>query len=377
MSEPKTMIMIGSAWPLRGGLANFNERLVKEFQSQGWNCEIYTFSLQYPSILFPGKSQYSDEPAPENLKIHINVNSINPFNWIRIGLAVKRKKPDLVVMKFWIPFMAPCLGTIARIIRSNKKTKVITVIDNIIPHEKRPGDRLLASYFAKSVDGYITMSESVLNDLTLFNTTKPRELCLHPIYDNFGPAIPKQKALQTLKLDPAFHYILFFGFIRDYKGLDLLLMAMADDRIRQLPVKLMIAGEYYTNSEPYLKLISDLNLHERVLEFTDFIPDSEVKTYFSACDVVVQPYKSATQSGVTQIAYHFEKPIITTNVGGLAEIVPDNKVGFVVEPDSLSIADAIVRFYTENLESKFVLGVQEEKARFSWKNMTDSIQRLK
>ncbi len=377
MAEPKKLILVGSAWPLRGGLSNFNERLVREFQHEGWECEIYTFSLQYPSLLFPGKSQYSDEPAPRNLRIHVNVNSINPLNWIRIGRTIRKLQPDLVLMKFWIPFMAPCLGTIARIARKNRKTKVVAVIDNIIPHEKRPGDRILSGYFTKSVDGFIAMSESVLNDLKSFDTLRPKTLCLHPIYDNFGEGIPRDEALKKLNLSPDYQYLLFFGFIRDYKGLDLLLQAMGDDVIRQMPVKLIVAGEYYTNPEPYTTLIQNLGLQERVLLFTDFIPDSEVRTFFSACNAVVQPYKTATQSGVTQIAYHFEKPIITTNVGGLAEIVPDGKAGFVVPPDSKAIASAISRFFDGHLEEDFTRGVQVEKSRFSWKNMVNAILTLK
>jgi len=376
MSEPKTMIMIGSAWPLRGGLANFNERLVKEFQSQGWNCEIYTFSLQYPSILFPGKSQYSDEPAPDDLKIHVKVNSINPFNLIRICLAVKRKKPGLVVMKFWIPFMAPCLGTIARIIRSNKKSKVITIIDNIIPHEKRPGDRLLASYYANSVDGFIAMSRSVLGDLDQFVPKKPKIFCPHPIYDNFGIATDKQTARDLLSLYHTFNYVLFFGFIRDYKGLDLLIEAFATEKIRNQKIKLIVAGEFYTDPKPYLDQIKNFNLDDNVLLHTHFINDSEVYKYFCAADVVVQPYKHATQSGVTQIAYHFNKPMIITDVGGLSEFVADGKAGYVVNPDSESIANAIDRYFSENNEIDFVEQVSIAKLKYSWGNMVNSIINL-
>lgn len=365
--------MIGSAWPLRGGLANFNERLVREFQANGWKSSIYTFSLQYPSLLFPGKSQYSEEPSPVDLEIHIKINSINPLNWIKIGYKIRKLKPDLVVIKFWIPFMAPCLGTIARIIRRNKHTKVISIIDNIIPHEKRPGDRILAKYWTSSVDGFIAMSRSVMSDLEKFAPTKPKEFCPHPVYDNFGQAVDKLKAREILGLDPGIKYVLFFGFIRDYKGLDLLIEAFSSDKIRSENIKLIVAGEFYTDPKPYLELIEKHNLKDNIILHTDFINDSDVYKYFCAADLVAQPYKHATQSGVTQIAYHFGKPMIITNVGGLAEFVPDGKAGYVVEPDSSSISDAIFKYFSENHEIEFIENVKIEKNNFSWAKMINKI----
>ena len=294
-----------------------------------------------PPFLFPGKTQYSTDPAPADLDIMVKVNSVNPLNWIWIGQEIRDMKPDLVLIKFWIPFMAPCLGTIARIIRKNKHSKIISIIDNIIPHEKRPGDRSLGSYWVKSVDGFVVMSKSVLNDLDTFDKSKPKLFCPHPLYDHFGEILPKSIARKSLSLEEDRKYILFFGFIRDYKGLDLLLNAMADERIRGMKIKLLVAGEFYTNSKPYFDILKQKNLSESVVMTGDFIPDSDVAKYFNACDIVVQPYKDATQSGVTQIAYHFNKPMITTNVGGLAEIVPDGKVGYVIKPDSKEIAEAI------------------------------------
>jgi glycosyltransferase involved in cell wall biosynthesis len=365
--------MIGSAWPLRGGLANFNERLVREFNTLGWKSQIYTFSLQYPKILFPGKTQYSDEPAPEDLDIHVKVNSINPLNWILIGWKIRQMRPDMVVIKFWIPFMAPCLGTISRIIRGNKHTRVISIIDNIIPHEKRPGDMVLAKYWVKSVDGFIAMSRAVLTDLDSFDKSKPKVFCPHPIYDNFGKAVEKNAAKEMLSLDKDLKYVLFFGFIRDYKGLDLLIQAFADERLRQSDIRLLVAGEFYTDPKPYHELIQTLDLSSNIVLHTDFINDSDVYKYFCACDIVAQPYKHATQSGVTQIAYHFDKPMIITNVGGLAEFVPDGKAGFVIEPEPSAIASAIYRFYNLNKEKEFVENTHIEKRKYSWKSMVDSV----
>ncbi|MCO5265387.1 MAG: glycosyltransferase, partial [Lentimicrobium sp.] len=299
MEPQKKVVIIGSAYPLRGGLANFNERLAEEFLVDGWNVNVYTFSLQYPSFLFPGKTQYSTEKYTGNLNIKIAVNSINPFNWIKIGKELKDLNPDLLIIKFWIPFMAPCFGTIARIAKRNGKTKVITIIDNIIPHEKRPGDKLLANYFVGGIDGFVTMSRKVLEDVALFDVKKPRVFSPHPIYDNFGEPIDKTMAIQQLGLDPSFRYILFFGFIRDYKGLDILLNAMAETKIQLNKIKLLVAGEFYSDPKSYFDLIQEKGLSEQVIMSNDFIPDSEVSKYFSACDLVVQPYKSATQSGVT------------------------------------------------------------------------------
>ena len=375
MSVPKKVVLLGSAYPLRGGLASFNERIIREYQAQGYDAEIYTFSLQYPGFLFPGKTQYSEDPPPEGLEISVKVNSINPFNWIKVGLELKRMKPDLLVVKFWLPFMAPCFGTNALIAKSNKVTRVVSIVDNIIPHEHRVGDRILAKYWVMAVDGFIAMSKNVLTDLRTF-TQKPALFCPHPIYDNYGEAIPKAVAKKMLDLDPDIHYVLFFGFIRDYKVLDLLLMAFAKSKLANLPVKLLVAGEFYSDPKPYHDLIRELELGDRVVLATEFIPESQVSKYFCASDLVAQPYKSATQSGVTQIAYHFDKPMIITRVGGLEEFVTHNLVGYVVEPDPEAIAGAIYTFFIENKEAEFSENASREKLRFSWTNMLKTIDSL-
>jgi D-inositol-3-phosphate glycosyltransferase len=374
---PEKIVILGSAYPLRGGLAAYNERLARAYQQQGKKVKVITFSLQYPNFLFPGKTQLSAEPKPNDLDIEISVNSVNPLNWLKVGRQIKQMKPDLLIIKYWIPFMAPCLGTISRITRKNRKTKVISILDNIIPHEKRPGDNLLSGYFTRSVDGFVAMSKQVLGDLDLFDKNKPRIFCPHPLYDHFGKLQPKALAMDNLGLDPSFSYLLFFGFIRDYKGLDLLLKAMADERISKMNLKLLVAGEFYSDSKPYFELIEKLNLSKKVIMANDFIPDSKVADYFNACNMVVQPYKDATQSGVTQIAYHFEKPMITTNVGGLAEIVPDGKVGYVVDPEVSQIANAIIRFYNEDRENEFIENIKTEKLNYSWEKMLEAVDRVR
>ncbi len=372
--EKKRVIIVGSAYPLRGGgIATFNERLAKEFIDLGHDVHIETFSLQYPSILFPGKSQYSDEDPPEHLKINVSLNSINPFSWIKVGRRIKKMKPDLVVMRFWIPFMAPCLGTVAKIIRKNNFTKVVSIVDNIIPHETHFGDKLLANYFVKNVDAFVTMSRSVLKELKSFDQLKPKKYTLHPLYDNFGAAVSRTAALKKLNLSDEYHYILFFGFIREYKGLDLVLNAMADPWIKSQKIKLIVAGEFYTDAKPYHDLIRELDIADQIVLSNDFIPNEEVVNYFCAADMVVQPYKTATQSGVTQVAYHFDKPMIVTDVGGLAEIVPHNKVGFVVAGDAQKIAESIRLFYIDNRATEFISNIKTEKKKYAWDKMIDVI----
>jgi len=367
------IIILGSAHPLRGGLASYNERLAKQFISEGHSVQIYTFSLQYPDFLFPGTSQLSDQPAPDDLYIHVKVNSVNPLTWWSVGREIAKLNPDLLVIKFWLPFMAPCLGTIARLVKRNKKTKAISILDNIIPHEKRIGDTALAQYFVNSVDAFVAMSESVMQDLSKFDTKKPRVINPHPLFDNFGEAVSKTEAYEKLGLEINTEYILFFGFIRDYKGLDLLLKALADERVRNLNMKLIVAGEFYTDSKPYADLIQELGIRAQLVLKTDFIPDDEVRYYFCAADLVAQPYKHATQSGVTQICYHFNRPMLVTNVGGLPEIVPHGKVGYVVEPEPSSIADALVDFYNNHREFVMRDNIKKEKGKYSWKAMTENI----
>jgi glycosyltransferase involved in cell wall biosynthesis len=376
MTEMKSIKIIGPAYPYRGGLANYNERLAREFIAQGHEVSMETFTLQYPNLLFPGKTQYVDGPAPDDLKIERTVNAVNPLNWVLVGTRIKKERPDILMVRYWLPFMAPVLGTICRIVRSNKHTRVICLADNIIPHEKRPGDQLLTRYFMGGIDGMVAMSQSVLDDIDQFNDALPRALCPHPLYDNFGPKTDPQEAKSLLGLDRDTNYLLFFGFIREYKGLDLLLEAFADERLRQFPVKLIIAGEFYTKPEPYLHLIRKLKLADRVLLRTDFIPEKYVTRYFGACDMVVQPYKSATQSGVTQIGYHFEKPMLVTNVGGLPEIIPDQVIGYVTEPNARSIADALVNFYQNNRKREFEANIRVEKQKFSWENMVKAFMNV-
>ena len=377
----KKIALIGTAWPFRGGgIASFNERLAHAFLEDGFDVTIYNFSLQYPSFLFPGKTQYSTEPAPANLHIIVCINSINPFNWFKVGNSIKNEKPDLVIVRYWLPLMGPCLGTILRIIKTNRFSKIICIADNIIPHEKRPADKIFTKYFIKPIDGFITMSNKVLNDLKSFSSTKAIKT-EHPLYDNFGNALTKVEARNFLNIPVEGNIILFFGFIRKYKGLDLLLEAMKilkdqkeKDNTKILPI-LLIAGEFYDNELLYKNIIEQLGIADLLDLRTHFITDHEVKYYLSATDFVIQPYKNATQSGVTPLAYHFEKPMLVTNVGGLADMVPDNVAGVVVEPNAISIAEGIQKLYQLG-ENHYLPHLRKEKEKYSWSHLTDAILKL-
>ncbi|MBK6353743.1 MAG: glycosyltransferase [Saprospiraceae bacterium] len=370
-----SVVIIGPAHPLRGGLASFDERLTRAFIQAGWEAEIYTFSLQYPGFLFPGTTQYSDEPAPNDLKINVCINSVNPLNWFKIGKILSKKKPNLVIVRYWLPFMGPCLGTILKILKTNNFSKIICIVDNVIPHEKRPGDVWFSRYFLEKPHAFITMSEKVNTDLLRFRPEAKSKIVDHPLYDNFGDKIDVSIARDFLKISKSAKIVLFFGFIRKYKGLDLLIRAFAEPMLSNSDIKLVVAGEFYEDAQPYLKLITELNLENKIILHTHFIPDSEVKYYLSACDVVVQPYKNATQSGVTPLAYHFEKPMIVTNVGALPRLVPHEKVGLVCEPNPNDIALAIKRFF-EFSEGYFLEGLLEEKKKLSWPALVSSILSL-
>ena len=371
------IIIVGTSHPYRGGIAAFTDRLATEFVKECVDIEVVTFKLQYPSFLFPGKTQYSDAKAPEGLSIARKVNSINPLNWIKVGKEIRKKNPDIVVFTYWMTFFAPCFGIIARVIKRNRHTKCIGLIHNMIPHEKSILDKMFPPYFVKAMDGFVALSKSVLNDIaTLDKQNKPRVFTPHPLYDHFGEIVSRDEAIRHLNLDPNYRYFLFFGLVRAYKGLDLLIDAFADARLRKFPVKLIVAGEFYEDPKPFLEQIEKYGLQDSVIIQNQYISDDDVKYYFNTSDIVVQPYKSATQSGVTQIAYHFEKPMLVTNVGGLGEIIPNGIAGYVVEPNPSSITDALVDFCENDRRETFVDGVRAEKQKYQWSNMTDAIKKL-
>jgi glycosyltransferase involved in cell wall biosynthesis len=365
--------LIGPAHPLRGGIANFNEALARSLQQQGHQVRIYSFSLQYPGILFPGKSQKTTDPAPAGLDIQTCINSVNPLSWWQTARRIKKWQPDLAIVRFWMPFMGPSLGTIAGSLK-RAGIPVIAITDNVIPHEKRKGDKLLTRYFLKRCNSFVAMSDSVATDMKSFLPNARVTVTPHPVYDIFGEAVSREEALKNLELDPINRYLLFFGLIRKYKGLDLLLKGFAR-AVPEIPenVVLIIAGEFYSDRDETMQMIQSLNLEKRVVLHDRYIPEAQVKHYFCAADLLAQTYLSATQSGVTQIGYHFGVPMLVTNVGGLPEIVSDNVTGFVTEVDENAVGQAIVRFFNGNQHAEMAENVCAARGRFSWHTFVDKL----
>lgn len=377
MSEEGKCVIVGPAFPLRGGIAQLNESLSAEFTKQGVENSIYSFYLQYPSFLFPGTTQTeaADRKGPKGVNILSTISSINPISWWLTARRIAHQRPDFVVVRFWLPFMGPCLGTICKWVKAKTGVPVIGILDNVVPHEKRIGDKFFTRYFLKHCDAFVVMSSTVLEELKFFDTQKPRKLLYHPVYDHFGEKVDKQMARKHLSLPEGQKIILFFGIIRKYKGLKLLLKALSKMENRS-DVKLIIAGEFYEDRAVYTKLIDKLNLQNNVIVNAGFVDKYKVKYYFSAADIVAQPYLSATQSGVTQIAYHFDSPMLVTNVGGLPEMVPNGKVGYVCEPKAEAIAKALTGFFNNDEGGQFVENIKEEKKRFQWDYFAGQIREL-
>lgn len=369
------IFIIGPAYPLRGGLATFDELFCDAFNKQGHDCEIISYSLQYPNFLFPGSTQFDTSGnAPKHIKIHTLINSVNPLSWIKTARFVKKQKPDFIVFRFWIPFMGPALGSIARMVRKNG-IKVLAITDNVIPHEKRVGDSAFSKYFIKGCDGFITMSKAVMKDLEKFTDSNHKKYLLHPLYTSFGEKINKSDARKALGLPVDKKLVLFFGLIRKYKGLDILLDAMNELKT-QPDINLVIAGEFYEDKQPYLDLIEKYGINGQVILHGKFIANEDVKLYFSAADIVALPYRSATQSGVTQVSFHFEVPTLVTNVGGLSEIIPDKVAGYVVDSNGKAIAEGISDYFTNNRIKSFTQGMINEKKKYDWKIFVDEVYSL-
>lgn len=369
------IFIIGPAYPLRGGPAQFNENLCRELNKEGHDAQIISYSLQYPNFLFPGSSQFETSgSAPADIKIHTKINTVNPFNWVFVASFIKKQKPDLIIFRFWLPFFGPSLGTIGRLVK--KKTIVFALTDNVLPHEKRFGDKPFTKYFIKSCHGFITMSQKVLKDLELFTSTSNKICTPHPMYETYGPKISMQEARQKLGISTDEKIILFFGLIRKYKGLDLLLEAMADERIKAAGIKLLVAGEHYEDPKFYEDIIEAKDLKQNVIMHTKFIPNEDVRYYFCASNIVGQTYRSATNSGVTMVGYFYEKPMLVTNAGGLAEIVPHNKAGYVVEQNVNEIAEAILDYFNNKREAEFTAGVIEEKKKYEWTTFIKNVIEL-
>ena len=367
------VIIIGSAYPYRGGIAHYTGLLYKALLKRGHIVKVVTFKRQYPRFLFPGKTQVESGGLVEKIETSQLIDSINPFNWLRVGFKVASEKPDIVIFKYWMPFFAPCFGTIALIVKTFSKAKILFICHNIVPHERTILDTALTKFAFLFVDHFIVQSSAVESDLLKIRPGASYKKVYHPVYEIFGTSIEKVKARQILGLRPDEKVLLFFGYVREYKGLDILLRAMKFV-LANFQVKLLVVGEFYDKPQRYYQIVEEDGISDHVIFKNEYVKSDEVKIYFSASDVVVLPYKSATQSGIVKIAYNFNKPVIATNVGGLPEVVLDGKTGFIVEPSPQKIADAIVKFFRENLADEFSKNVELEKKKYSWDALVEAIE---
>lgn len=377
------IVIVGTAYPMRGGIAQFNALLYKYFSS-GNEVKMYSFKRQYPEMFFPGKTQFEqDEPLfkiPDDKNV-ISVDSVNPYNWIITGIKIAKENADLIIFKYWLPFFAPCFAVISYIAKNISKAKILFICDNVIPHEKRFGDKFFTKLAFSQADYFIVMSKTVEEDLKVFNKGKPYKLIQHPVYNIFGEKVSKTEAKEFINKEYNIDVtnekvILFFGYIRKYKGLNYLIDAMPEI-LKKINLKLLVVGEFYDDENKYMEQIKSLNLKESIKVISDFVPDTNVKYFFSACDVAVLPYSDATQSGIIQIAYHYDKPVIATDVGGLAEVVRNDETGFIIEPkSSKAVAEAVIKFYEEDLEEKFSKNASEEKKKFTWEEFTSKISEM-
>lgn len=368
------ILLFGPAYPLRGGMAHFIALMFTHLVKRGHDVEIINFTRQYPDLLFPGKTQKESGEGGIPVPSTPLIDSINPLNWLKHGLQLRKRNADLVISTFWLPFFGPSSGTLHKLLR-NRRTKTLTLLHNVIPHERRIGDIAFTKYLLRHTDYFIVLSSSVEKDLKSLVAAPRYKMVPHPVYESFGNNIPQEDARKTLSITSP-NVLLFFGYIRRYKGLDVLLRALRE-ALKTIDVFLIVAGEFYEDEQLHRETIQKLDLSGHVSIVSEYIPNEKVKQYFSAADCVVLPYLSATQSGIAQIAYNFSTPVIATNVGGLAEVVRNEVTGIVVEPGNVSsLAAAIVRFFQERLSGKFAAGIEEEKKKYSWDNLIDAIEEL-
>lgn len=361
--------LLSTFYPYRGGIAQFGAMLYRSLE-KSHEVNAYTFKRQYPEFLFPGTSQYvTENDNADPICAERVLDSVNLLSIPSTARRIKSFEPDVLISQYWMPFFGPSLGGVHKRLRPS--IKCVSILHNVIPHDKKFYDRRANKFFVKHNDGFIVLSDAVLKDLLSLKPDAKYLRIDHPVYNQFGERQERSSALKTLGLDPSKKYLLFFGFVRDYKGLDLLLEAMSD---LSDDVQLIVAGEVYGSFSKYQSIIDSNNLADRVHLFQEYISDDEVSTYFSASDVCVLPYKSATQSGITAISHHFDIPIIATDVGGLKENTIHNETGLIVDqPHPHLIANAIKHYFIEEMQPKFISNIQAHKAQNTWENFADRI----
>jgi len=365
--------LISAAPPYRGGISKHTSILVEKL-SQNHSVDIINYSRQYPDFLFPGKTQYLDDKS-ENDNSSRMIDSINPITWFSTGNRLAKKNYDLVIFRFWNPFFAPALGVIAGIIRKKSSdTKLMSLCDNILPHEKIPLADFLTTYLFDKLDGHVVQSSQTENELQTVVDQPIYEKRFHPTYTNFPQKIDKISARKKLGLS-AKNIILYFGIIRDYKGFDILLNAISKLKNTELDFHLLAGGECYGSDEKYIQLISNLDISDYITWHNKYIPDTELSNYFSAADVVALPYLTASQSGVTQMAYSYDLPVVVTKVGGLPEIVDEGQSGITIEPGNPT---ELAKILEENLKAGTFLEmttyIKKFKKKFSWENFVNGIE---
>jgi glycosyltransferase involved in cell wall biosynthesis len=371
---PKIAVL-GLSYPFRGGIAHYSTLLVRELRKK-YRVTFITLRRQYPEFLFPGKTQYDHSAQGLKEENHPLIDSVNPLSWVKTAFALKRDKLDLVVVQWWNPFFGLAFGTIVNLLTLISKTKICFLCHNVIPHESTVLDRILSRYAFLSTKYFIVHSDEDRSNLLSIKPRASVRKNVHPTFSVFGEfgAYEKNQARIELGLRQDKKILLFFGLIRAYKGLKCLIQAMARV-VNSIDCLLLIVGEFYESKEEYLSLINELGLEEHIIVRDEYVKNEAVSLYFASADVVVLPYVTATQSGIVQIAFGLNRPVITTNVGGLPEAVEDGKTGFVVDPESPDkLADAILKFYAGDYEAKFSCNIRQNANAFSWDSEVCSIE---
>ncbi len=367
--------LVGPAYPYRGGISHYNTCLAGEL-SKRHDVHLINFTRLYPEFLFPGKTQYDESESALAVSSERIIDSVNPFTWIRAGLRIARLKPDVVIVQWWHPYFALALFKICQIVRLMRSGKVVFICHNVLPHERSGVDRLLSRLAFTVPHGFIVQSTEDRDNLLAVRPTAPVEVRPHPIYDFFKRGDLTQVEARRRIGAGTGPLLLFFGYVRPYKGLRHLIEAMPEIR-RRLKAELFVVGEFYEDRGPYDALVHEHGL-ETCVRFVDrYVGNEEVEAFFAASDLVVLPYITATQSGIVQIALAFDRPVVVTEVGGLPEVVSPGKTGFIVPPaDPAALADAVVRFFEESWGEKMAPHFARERERFSWERMVDAIEKL-
>ncbi len=367
--------MIGPVHPYKGGIAHYTDLLCRALREDGNEVQLYSFKFQYPKLLYkkPQKDMKSSGFGTNDADFCIH--TLNPFNWIRVAGRIKKQKPELIILQWWHPYFAPCFWSICKLLR---REKILFVCHNVFPHERFPLDRLLTKWTLGCGRYFITQSKMDARDLLSVKHDAVYRVTPHPTYGMFcKQGMSMQKAREQLQIDQGQRALLFFGFVRKYKGLQYLLEAMKLLKERDFKVQLWVVGDFGEDKEEYVEQIRRFEIGDQVQMVEGYVPDDEVEKYFAASDLVVLPYLSATQSGIVQIAFGFEKPVLVTEVGGLPDVVTNGKTGYVVEPRSAEmIAEAIMDYYINNRREAFVSQIEKEKDRFSWKTFVDTMMEM-